>query len=772
MNHMTILDHLLGALDKAATYNKHDVDPPRVILWTDGGRHWDGVAGMIQAVRPGFFRLDETGNSGFSGTSAWIRYQLGLWSQEEVVPIVYLPGIERHAFRGAAGFPEEARHLYALQFVGVFFTHPNSRDWTPNAFLTSKEASLELDLASDKATHEALQSQLAQVLRAPNASLRGRRIEASDIHNLSVGDPTQMLLQWMSNPTETMKTWSAEQKTAFQSLAKSEFGFDVAAEGALIAAERLISGEGKWKQVWDRFEEAPTSYHGLQATLESVQPDDLFGSTDIRIPSVNRKMEGDLRDALHALSTMHPNDAKPRLIELAAAHKNRAESVWSKTGGASLALAVQHLGKMAGAMSQGIDGTSYETLADSYRSHGWVVDAEARKAWAILRTTEDQQAVTAALSASYLTWLEDQATRLQQMSDSYPVKAARDTPIYEPAAGRMLLFADGLRADLARELADRLESRSYSVSESVRWSPLPTVTATAKPGWNHMASKLTGANSSEKFEPQVEATGRPCTTVEFRKLLGDLGWKWVDANESGDSSSAGWSEVASIDKQGHSQGARLVKMLEEELFSIEQRIDALLKAGWKEVLLITDHGWLWMPGGLPKIDLPRHLTESKWGRCAWPDARATHTLPLVPWFWGNEHHVVLAPGVGVFIKGQEYTHGGLSLQECLTLTLSITADDAEGRSEAVSIKSVKWSGLKLQVDTSCLDAGIRIDVRTKPADPASSLLTEAQRKKAPTYDGKFSIFIEDDSQDGQTAMLVILRGTNVVAKKPITIGEN
>ena len=769
---MTILDHLLGALDKAATFNKHDVAPPQVILWTDGDRHWDGVAALIQAARPGFFRLDESGNSGFSGTSAWIRYQLGCWRQDDTVPIVYLPGIERHTFRGAAGFPEEARHLYALQFVGVFFSHPNSRDWTPNAFLTSKEAALELDVASDKATQEALQSQLGQVLRAPISSLRGRRIEASDINNLSVGDPIQMLLQWMSDPDGTMKTWSSEQKAAFQSLAKSEFGLDVAGEGALLAAERLISGEGRWKQVWTRFEEAPTNYRGLQETLEKVQPDDLFGSTDIKNPSVNKRMEEDLRRTLQELSTLHANEAKPKLIDLASAHAERAESVWARMGAASLAVSVQHLGKMARAMSQGIDGSSYETLANSYRNHGWVADAEARKAWAGLRTTEDQQAVTAALSATYLPWLEDQAVRIQQMADTYPVKSAKDTSVYEPAAGRMLLFADGLRADLARELADRLERVRYSVSESVRWSPLPTVTATAKPGWNHMASKLTGANSSEKFEPQVEASGRPCTTMEFRKLLVDLGWTWVDSNEPGDPSAAGWSEVASIDKQGHSQGAKLVKMLDEEIFGIEQRVKNLLKAGWKEILLITDHGWLWMPGGLPKIDLPRHLTESKWGRCAWPDARATHSLPLVPWFWGNEYHVVLAPGVGVFIKGQEYTHGGLSLQECLTLTLSITSGEVGGGSEVVSIKSTKWKGLKLEIDTSCQDAGLRVDIRSKPADPTSTLLTENQRKKAPTYDGKFSVFIEDDSLEGQAAMLVVLKGTDIVAKKPITIGEN
>ena len=32
--------------------------------------------------------------------------------------------------------------------------------------------------------------------------------------------------------------------------------------------------------------------------------------------------------------------------------------------------------------------------------------------------------------------------------------------------------------------------------------------------------------------------------------------------------------------------------------------------------MITDHGWLLMPGDLPKVELPEHLTEIRKGRCA------------------------------------------------------------------------------------------------------------------------------------------------------------
>ena len=46
------------------------------------------------------------------------------------------------------------------------------------------------------------------------------------------------------------------------------------------------------------------------------------------------------------------------------------------------------------------------------------------------------------------------------------------------------------------------------------------------------------------------------------------------------------------------------------------RIGALLKAGWSEVVVVTDHGWLLVPGGLPKVELKSFLAEHRWGRCA------------------------------------------------------------------------------------------------------------------------------------------------------------
>ena len=50
--------------------------------------------------------------------------------------------------------------------------------------------------------------------------------------------------------------------------------------------------------------------------------------------------------------------------------------------------------------------------------------------------------------------------------------------------------------------------------------------------------------------------------------------------------------------------------------SLVDRIEALLSYGWRQVLIVTDHGWLLLPNGFPKVELPQHLTSLLKGRCA------------------------------------------------------------------------------------------------------------------------------------------------------------
>jgi hypothetical protein len=763
---MTVLSRLLDALKSSADFNRNDVVPPSVILWTDGDRCWENVAKLIAESRPGFFALDPSHTTELTGTAAWIRYQLDRFQGQEQTPVVYLPGVARHQFRGVAAFPDVARHLYALQFVGQFFTQANSKDWTPLAFLSSTHGGLGLDVARDAATQEALQSQLAAVLRTPLASLQRGRLQAGDFHDLAVSDPVQSVLQWMSDPA-AIDSWSAEQQAAFRSIMTAEFSVDPAKDGVLVAAEKLVTGSGKWEQVWTRFQEAPDAYRGVVRSLEGVQPEDLFSNTNLRIPAVNKKLEDDLRANLRELASLHAAEARKGIGVLADFHAARADSPWAKTGEAKLAVAVQHLRRMVDAIERGLGGTTCDELAASYLEHGWIVDSEARKAYAAVTRSEDADAVSQILRNIYFSWMEDAALRLQQASATYPVQNAEQAFAVAPEPGTVVLFVDGLRADVARELSGHLERSRFEIDEIVRWVPLPTVTANAKPGWKPLTSSLTGEDPGETFEPRLSGSGAPCRTKEFRDLLSEHGWTWVEPTTTGDPSTAGWAEIGSLDKQGHSLGAKLVHHVGSEVRAIVERIEGLLEAGWNKVHLVTDHGWLWMPGGLNKVELPKHLTETRWSRCARPASQARHALPQVAWFWGNEHAIVLPGGIGAFREKIEYAHGGLTLQEALTVSLVLTPVRA---ARQVAIFSVRWAGLRMIVEAPGADESVTADLRSKAADAGSSFLSEEQRGKA-FKDGSIALLVEDDSYQGSAAVLVLLKDGQVLAKKNITIGE-
>jgi hypothetical protein len=158
-----------------------------------------------------------------------------------------------------------------------------------------------------------------------------------------------------------------------------------------------------------------------------------------------------------------------------------------------------------------------------------------------------------------------------------------------------------------------------------------------------------------------------------------------------------WTEFASLDTYGHNEGAKLAWRVEEELAGLQQRILDLIQVGWTKIKVITDHGWLLLPGGLPKAELPRHLTASRWNRCAIPSAGAQHGYPMTSWFWDAAEAVVLAPGVSCFVAGMEYAHivsGGKAT------VAQMFVNNANGR-----------KGLVCQYDVVCFDeiSGISFD---------------------------------------------------------------
>ena len=131
--------------------------------------------------------------------------------------------------------------------------------------------------------------------------------------------------------------------------------------------------------------------------------------------------------------------------------------------------------------------------------------------------------------------------------------------------------------------------------------------------------------------------------------------------------------------------------------------------------------------------------------------------------------MVLAPGVSCFVAGMEYAHGGLTLQEALIPSLTVSAKQAGGV-KSIAVQELKWSGLRLNLVLTGAQ-GLMIDVRSKVADGATTFVTSTVTCMG---DGqKTSLLIADDSKLGSAAFLVAVdQHGEPIFKYPVVIGES
>ena len=263
--------------------------------------------------------------------------------------------------------------------------------------------------------------------------------------------------------------------------------------------------------------------------------------------------------------------------------------------------------------------------------------------------------------------------------------------------------------------------------------------------------------------------GKDLTPDRFRKLLADDGVQYLANPETGDPSGKAWTEFGNLDSTGHAEGSGLARRIPELLANLVDRVESLLEAGWKEVRVVTDHGWLIMPKGLPKSELPKYLTATRWRRCAVVKPTASVDLACFPWFWADDVRIACPPGIDCFMSGEEYNHGGLSLQECVVPQIVIRPGGPA--IVLAKIESFKWAGLRCRIKASGAYDGCAVDLRDKTADPGTSL---AESVKAVGKDGTVSVVLkaELDARVGTATTLVLLdHSGNVVDKSPVTVGE-
>ena len=763
----TFLDALADAIESASSHNRQDQVPPAAVLWTDEARQWEELLPLLKNRLP-LFVLGKYAPDEHTGPAYWLRCIIartiphpGL--SKEKVPVLYLPGYSRQDMRALETCPDELQPLAELQYRGVLWSQKNGRDWSVNAFLQSMDGGLGIRVEGDQGTREALQRSLLKLAEEPVEAIhRAAPLRALYLDGLIHPDNVKNVLRWLNDPKAYQDECSEQEWAAFVALCESHYDFHPDRDSPVTAAEKLGHQQGHWGMVWRRFAEAPASYSTIPDMLREAKPQMTLPLLDRSEswPQNNETAEASLRDALLSLSDLDPDAARRKILELEQNHGERRRWVWASLGSAPLAQAIEHLATMARVTERMAWGTSISEIMRKYADDGWVADLAVLDTLASVERLEDVRAVRSAARTVYRPWLERiveafQDTIAASEPDGYQVESPP-----EVANGTCLLFIDGLRFDLAHRLGMMLEQKGIEVEVEPRLTALPSVTATAKPAVSPAASAIVGG---EGLDTVVKANGSKVTAQVLRRVVADEGFQILGAEELGDIAGRAWSESGSIDAYGHEHGWRVVHHAAAELRGLAERIASLLDHGWQTVVVVTDHGWLLMPGGLPKVELPEHLTETRKGRYARLKEGSQADQQIVSWHWDSTVRIAMAPGIHCYEAGKEYEHGGLSPQECVVPILTATGRASRA---IVSISEVKWRRLRCNITVEGSAAGAYVDIRTKGGDPSTTLTMGGKELGA---EGEVSLLVDDADREDEAALIVIVGPDGTVLAQASTI---
>lgn len=768
----TVLDRLTESL-RAKGAPLEGQASPAAILWTDPKEEWRPLMGLLLERLPEFLVLGDYHPEARTGPAVWVRCVVDRTLDDPVLPgdrppIVCLPGVGRQQLRAGEQCPDALKPLVELQFRGVLWHQPNGNDWTVNAFLASPKA-LGLEIAHDRATAAALLRALPEVALTSVRQLADRRLTADYFDRMLAGDVIRDLLRWMGDPSGFRKRMSAGGWGAFCSRCRDELGLDPESEADVVAGERLAKGEDPaWQPVWERFAEAPEGYPGIGHLLRRSRPSNELRFHRDRWPDLNEEGEEAVRQALAALPKLPPLQACTAVVDLERQHAERRGWVWARLGKAPWAHVLEPLARLAAAARSALGGATPSEVAEAYVTGGWQADAAAWEAQAAA-SVSSAECVSAAVRHLLEPWLDASARAFQAALERDPLPSRGGQPPVTTRDDGCILFVDGLRFDLAQRLMHGLDARGFQVTLQWRWAALPTVTATAKPAVTPLEARIAGDLLGEEFGARLAASGKPADAANLRAALEECGYQILDSATASPRShpARGWLETGMIDRYGHHLGRNLAGQLHGEIERLTAEVEGLAAAGWESVRVVTDHGWLLLPGGLPKVDLPRHLTASRWARCAViaGDGSAAG-MPRAPWHWNGSQWFATAPGIACFNRSEEYAHGGLSIQECLIPDLLVERSERQDVTAAIS--AITWRGLRCFVEAEARGGEVTADLRLEQPSGVSVAATS----KPVESDGSVSLVLADDEHEEAALVLVLIFEPEgrILAYQPTRVG--
>lgn len=767
----SIYDKVIHALNQAKNHNSHVMVKPEVILWPDPENQWLDVVGMLQAHFSELLIYGPYDPARRQGPAIWLKCMIARTLPEanwdtEAIPILYLPGVAKSDLRNVENSIFNFQPLLEYQYTGSLFVQDNGREWSILAFIENPLSGLGIKVGKDHATKDALRKALPTIFQDQEVFAGKTMIDADFLNNQLFPDIVPTILKWMCEGDAYLQYMGLGKKEVFVNLCKSQYEFEPDHRNIKAIAEKLGSQKNAWKYIWQFYATAPHKYPEIEELLRLAKPTDLgtgmFALPVESWPQVNEEAEDALAQALTKVAEMDTPAALKALYELEKTHGDRRKWIWAELGKSPLANSLLNLVYMAQRASEGFPSGTIQAMVEYYQTDGHTIDRMMRHALAAVKSAKDKSIVKSIIELFYRPWLENLTDKFQHliMKDASCFTTQKALPETET----FVLFVDAFRYELAEEFVGHLVSQKYKVSLQSGWSAIPSLTPTAKPNVAPFATEVSEQSSIMEFRPQMK-NGKDLLTAVFRDALKRADYQLVTTAEDIAGEGKYWQEIGDIDAKGHEEQADMVKRIKELFDQIQELLEIAFERGIKRVKIVTDHGWLLMPGGLPKTQLNAGLADTRWGRCASIKEGATTDLLHLPWRWNPSVYIAYAPGISFFKANQEYAHGGISIHECLVPTILV--ENTNVLKIEAEIKSVKWVNLKCAILTSVLPTGYSIDIRTKYNDEKTSIVLSKNR----TLEGNAVTLMVDDAAEHQAATIVLLDSSQrILDKEATTVG--
>jgi len=354
----------------------------------------------------------------------------------------------------------------------------------------------------------------------------------------------------------------------------------------------------------------------------------------------------------------------------------------------------------------------------------------------------------------------------QEWGEALVSRGART--LWSGSGRRAVLIVDALRHDLAERLMRRAANGQPALTHWVAAIPPTTpvgMTALLPDG----LSQLTAVLSSGHLCLQHPQFGDLAIKENRRKLLRarEQGVELLELGDLRTRSQAPKADLlvvfaGDIDAVGHGVGAEMVEHIETLLSAVDAAVARLQQWGYSDVHVVTDHGFVLCPGGAEKDELAAGEAIVVDKRHAFLSETAVTSRPTMPFPFDAQQRLVFAEGLRCFTAGEEFAHGGLSLQELVIPHLHLHVEAVRPRL-SVRLKDppaeIARNPLSLYVVTigpqqatlgfeEPLPRNVAFDLLRDPTDPGSSVCAQVKTEEFTTEDlaapKRITLFLDHD----------------------------